>query len=336
MYAWALWLEAALRADPFVAERLVVVKGWQTRGRPADQFSFLPSGVLPHHTACMCRDGHDPQNCLNTIVNGREGAPGPISQLLGTFTPFGVRWNGSNPDPRIALLAAGRSNHAGTGVYRWGAPPGNGSSIGIEWCGPPANGWPDVVVELYERVIAAILKDRGWSVNQVTTHNEYARPFGRKIDPSGAHAAEPHLKQLTPWNPDALRVRVQRRLDTSIGSLEAPTMSALEAPVRLMDTRPLPGDFLPAGSVVPVAAAAGRPEWANSVVVNITATNVTGNGFVTAWDDGPMPETSNLPLHAGEVTANLALVPLDAAGKFQVSNQAAGCDLVIDQQGWAG
>jgi hypothetical protein len=212
-YFWSHWLADALRSDPFIAPRVVEVPGWRERGRPPAEFSYLPSGVLCHHTACMIRRGHDPQSCINSIIAGNSVAPGPISQLLGTWTPPGVRWTGTNPDPRIVVLAAGRSNHAGSGVYPWGAPSGNGSSIGIEWCGPPEVGaWPDVVVELYERVAAALLRWNGWQVGQVTTHWEYAVPRGRKIDQSGPHPGEPQLRPLQPWNPDRWRAQIAARL----------------------------------------------------------------------------------------------------------------------------
>lgn len=210
-YEWSIWLVDALRADPFVASRLVLVEGWETRGRPSD--AYAPTGVLEHHTACMTKVGHDPANCLSGILAGNSVAPGPISQLLGTWTPLGVKWNGQNPDPRILVVAAGRSNHAGAGVYPWGAPSGNGSSIGIEWCGPPSAGsWPDIVIELRERVTAAILRHRSWPIGRVTTHWEYATPKGRKVDPQGAWPGEPTLTSSAPWSPDRWRSAVAARL----------------------------------------------------------------------------------------------------------------------------
>lgn len=207
-YRWATWLAPALQADPFIAKRLILVKGWETRGRPPELgFTFLPSGIVDHHTACMIKVGHDPQSCLNGILAGNGLAPPPVSQLLGTFTPPGVRWTGSNPDPRIMVVAAGRANHAGAGGYPWGAPQGNGSSIGIEWCGPPATGWPDIVIELRQRVDAAILRHNGWGVHQITTHHEYVQPVrpGAKIDPSGFYDAQPKLGQTQPWDAKAWR-----------------------------------------------------------------------------------------------------------------------------------
>lgn len=213
-YFWATWLRPALEADPFVKARLIVDPGWETRGRPSAQFNFLPTGIIEHHTACMCRVGHDPATCLAYNKVGRiPEAPGPISQLLGTWTAPGTKWNGSNPDPRIILVAAGRANHAGVGAYPWGAPAGNGSALGIEWCGPSETyAWPDVVIELRERVTAAILRHQKWSVNQVTTHWGYATPQGRKIDPSGAYKHQPTLAWNAHWDPAVWKQALAKRL----------------------------------------------------------------------------------------------------------------------------
>lgn len=210
VYEWATWMLDALRADPVIAPRVVEVSGWRTRGRPSSQFSFAPSGVIEHHTACFCKTGHDPQTCLNGILSGTQGVPGPISQLFISWTPTGTKWTGSNVDPRIYLVAAGRANHAGTGVYSWGAPPGNGSSLGIEVCGPGS--WPDAVIEVRERVTAALLRNRSWPIGRVMTHYEYATPAGRKIDPSGPYRWQPELTVSQPWSGDVWRMRVLSHL----------------------------------------------------------------------------------------------------------------------------
>jgi hypothetical protein len=209
-YEWATWLKAALSADPFVAARLVEVSGWQSRGRPPAQFSFAPSGVIEHHTACFAKVGHDPQSCLNGILNGHSGVPGPISQLFISWTPLGTKYTGSNLAPKVYLVAAGRANHAGTGTYSWGAPSGNGSSLGIEVCGPST--WPDEVIELRERVTAAICRNRSWPVSRIMTHHEYATPAGRKIDPSGPFRSQPSLGVTQPWSGQVWRLRVQSHL----------------------------------------------------------------------------------------------------------------------------
>jgi len=116
--------------------------------------------------------------------------------------------------------------------------------------------------------------------------------------------------------------------------VEVPQMSAID-PVRLMDTRPL-GGVIPADTVVTVASAANRPTWARSAVVNVTVVQPVGPGFVTLWQGGPRPATSNVNYDfAGHTSHNLAVVPLDADGEFVFSPEANGCHVIIDQQGWA-
>jgi hypothetical protein len=155
----------------------------------------------------MLKIGHDPQTCANVIMSGNSVAPGPISQLLGTMTRPGVKFDGSNFDPYIMVLAAGRCNHAGAGKYPWNAPEGNASSIGIEWCGPTSY-WPDLVIEFRARVTAAILRHNGWGVHQSCIHNQYAPT--RKIDPSGAWHQEQNLPLLGHWNYDKWRNEITK------------------------------------------------------------------------------------------------------------------------------
>lgn len=334
MYAWSHWLLPALMADPFVRDRLLVITGWETRGRPPSQYSYVPSGIIDHHTACMIRVGHDPQSCINGIVNGREGAPGPISQLLGTFTPPGVRWNGGNADPRIVLIAAGRSNHAGTGIYRWGAPPGNGSSIGIEWCGPPVDKMPDVVVELRERVDAAILRNRGWNADQVDTHYGYARPVGRKIDQSGAWLCEPRLAQLQPWNADLWRSRISTRLN-STGDIDMKIIVP-DAPIRVLDTRvvdtPANGGLgSQLGQVTVHAHRANFPAGTVAVMINVAATGTKGPGYLTAWTSGPKPLASFVSYDRAEQTiSGFTVVKTSTFGTFELGASGGAADAVVD------
>lgn len=305
-YAWATWLADALRADPVLAPKVIEVDGWKTRGRPPSQFSFAPSGLLEHHTACMCRIGHDPRSCLGPIVNGHGSTPGPIAQLFGTFTAPGVRWDGTNLDPHIFVCAAGRSNHAGAGNYSWGAPGGNGSAIGTEWCGPVPF-WPPKVMEFRRRVSAALLRNRQWGVHQVDTHFSYATPLGRKIDVSGAHEGEPHLGLLDPWD-----VNVYRRSLVPFMRPEPilpPPPPPQGAPVnysrvevlqphkdnRVIDSR----DFGPEAGRFGNARGSDNGErrilcpraaGAAAVRVNVTAVEPRGGGHLTMWRSGPRPE----------------------------------------------
>lgn len=231
-YIPATWLAIALASDPVVAPRVVECSGWEKFGRPPSVGEFDPRGVLEHHTACLLPVGHDPATCLRVIQQGNTEAPGPISQLLITATPTGVRWDGHTVDPRVYVVAAGRANHAGSCIYPWTSATGvrdNAGAIGIECCGPPTR-WPDFLVEFRARVTACLLRTPGWAADRVSTHHESAvNPPGRKIDPSGAWRGEPDLTQTTPWSASRWRQLVAQYLN-----LPQPT-----APVEGEDVEPI-------------------------------------------------------------------------------------------------
>jgi hypothetical protein len=222
----AIWLPEAIRQDPVLA-RILVMPPTLVPGRPG---SFFPSGQMNHHTACMLNDGHNPQSCLNVVRTGNSEAPGPICHVLVTSNPVGTRYDPDRPDPRLYYVSHGRCNHAGASAVPWNGLPGNGVALSYEVCGPPEQ-WSPEVVEVLERLNAAVLRNRRWGVHQVTTHWESATPRGRKIDPSGPWPGQPNLARLTPWSPDIFRTRVQHRLDNDM------SLRTIQ-PYRVYDSRP--------------------------------------------------------------------------------------------------
>ncbi len=110
-------------------------------------------------------------------------------------------------------------------------------------------------------------------------------------------------------------------------------------PARLLDTRTglgAPRAQAGSGSTTPltVAGRAGVPAGAKAVVVSLLATGSTASGYVTAWGDGPRPDTSDLDLVTGSTVTNLAVVPLSTAGQIQLYNAAGRTDLVADVLGY--
>src|SRR3569832_3033240 len=94
-YALSWMPQVLLDAGHKVAE----VDGWQIRGRGEMGEVF---GVLCHHTAGI-RKGNMPS--LRTLVEGRPGLQGPLAQL------------GLGRDGTYYINAAGRANHAGSGIW---------------------------------------------------------------------------------------------------------------------------------------------------------------------------------------------------------------------------
>jgi hypothetical protein len=157
------WLAGVLKdAGLKVAE----VPGWESRGR-ADMGRV--AGVICHHTAGPLQ-GNMPS--LNILVHGRRDLAGPLSQL------------GLGRDGTYYVIAAGRANHGGVG--EWKGISGNSRFIGIEAenTGLANDPWPEVQMDAYRRGVAAILRQLGAGPEFCVGHKEYARPLGRKPDPS--------------------------------------------------------------------------------------------------------------------------------------------------------
>jgi peptidoglycan hydrolase-like protein with peptidoglycan-binding domain len=158
------WLAEVLEdAGLKVAEQ----PGWRNRGRGE---MGTVRGVMCHHTAVPAT-GIMPS--LGIITSGRSDLPGPLSQLaLGR-------------DGTFFVVAAGRSNHAGGGMWQ-GLSSGNSSFIGIEAenTGGANDPWPAVQLDAYRRGVAALLKKIGANAIMCCGHKEYALPQGRKPDPS--------------------------------------------------------------------------------------------------------------------------------------------------------
>ncbi len=73
----------------------------------------------------------------------------------------------------------------------------------------------------------------------------------------------------------------------------------------------------------------------SAVVLNVTATNVTGASFLTLWPSGaPRPIASNLNLTPGTTRPNLVIVKVGKAGSVSVFNAAGTADVVADLAGY--
>jgi hypothetical protein len=162
------WLPEVLESAGL---KVAETAGWRSRGR-AEMGAVR--GVICHHTAGP-RKGVMPS--LNVVISGRPDLAGPLAQLcLGR-------------DGTFFVVAAGRCNHAGKGEWQ-GLTTGNSNFIGIEaentgeMSGARADPWPEVQLNAYRRGVAAILKRVGADAIMCCGHKEYARPTGRKDDPS--------------------------------------------------------------------------------------------------------------------------------------------------------
>jgi peptidoglycan hydrolase-like protein with peptidoglycan-binding domain len=148
--------------------KVATVDGWELRGGEMGTVR----GVICHHTANPRRDLNMPS--LNILRDGRSDLPGPLSQL------------GLGRDGTFYVIAAGRCNHAGSGLWN-GVSRGNSHFIGIEAENSGRDDdfpWPQVQLDAYHRGVAAILRHLNLAADCCAGHKEYAMPLGRKPDPS--------------------------------------------------------------------------------------------------------------------------------------------------------
>jgi hypothetical protein len=110
-------------------------------------------------------------------------------------------------------------------------------------------------------------------------------------------------------------------------------------PVRLLDTRDGTGlaakatGAVPSGGTVPllVDGASGLPKSGiSAVVMNLTVTQGTQAGYLTAYPEGTAaPSSSNLNWTKGETIANQIVVPVGSDGEVDLANHSAGSAQVI-------
>ncbi|WP_405012288.1 protease pro-enzyme activation domain-containing protein [Kitasatospora sp. NBC_01539] len=121
-------------------------------------------------------------------------------------------------------------------------------------------------------------------------------------------------------------------------SQPAGTYTSLQ-PKRLLDTR-TPGIASRTATTLKIAGdgVSGVPANASTVVLNVTAANSNGPGFLTAWPTGtPMPVSSNLNWMQGSVAVpNLVTVPVGTDGKVSLFNGSwtGSIRMVVDVFGY--
>ncbi|MEU9250663.1 hypothetical protein AB0D66_02270 [Streptomyces sp. NPDC048270] len=112
-------------------------------------------------------------------------------------------------------------------------------------------------------------------------------------------------------------------------------------PTRLLDTRE--GFRAPKAKVAPYTAARVKvggygtiPADVQAVVLNVTVTNTTSAGHITAYDAGNRrPNSSNVNFEAGETVPNLVVVPVGEDGSVELYNGGwESVDLIADITGY--
>jgi N-acetyl-anhydromuramyl-L-alanine amidase AmpD len=152
-------------ADVARSAGLTVVEqaGWKTRGHGA---MIDVQTVTCHHTAGPAT-GDAPS--LQVVQNGRSDLAGPLAHFV--LSRSGV----------VYVVAAGQCWHTGATLQPWQS---NAHSIGIEAEATGKDPWPEVQLDAYARLCAALCRAFGLSVSRVLGHKEVCAPVGRKPDPN--------------------------------------------------------------------------------------------------------------------------------------------------------
>ncbi len=137
------------------------------------------------------------------------------------------------------------------------------------------------------------------------------------------------------YRPADLVVDVAGAFVTVGGSVSAGRFVGLATSTRVLDTRDSPGRTKMYAGETRQVALWPVPTSASAVVVNLTVTESSGPGFVTAYPPGTgRPVASNVNADAADQTrANLAILPINGAAAINVFNYAGG-HLVIDVIGF--
>lgn len=144
--------------------------GWQDRGLT---WARVPTGVVDHHDASSRKSGE--WGSLGVIRDGREGIPGPLSQFQIARCLDDV--------PRLAVVAAGRANHAGKGGPLIGIPTdaANAWVYGVESANNGVDeGYTWASHFCHDALFRVLMEVCRFAVTHVIGHREWTT---RKIDP---------------------------------------------------------------------------------------------------------------------------------------------------------
>lgn len=177
------WLATVARSAGLT---VVEHTGWASRGGTTGK----PEVVVAHHTGTPLSIPSDLPT-LGILLDGRPDLPGPLCHYA--LSRAGV----------VHVIAAGKANHAGKG--RWAGTDLSINTVGIEAEHPGGKAhWPDVQLDAYDRLCAAILRHIGQPASHLAGHKEWALPAGRKVDPN--------------LDMNAMRRRVERLMQPTEGS----------------------------------------------------------------------------------------------------------------------
>jgi len=224
------------------------------------------------------------------------------------------------------------------GVYRYGAQyiPEGSPNLTFH---PNGSGYlpvpGDLIIEAWSS---------GWGhvsvVDRTVGNSVYAVEQNASL--TGRHTYTLTGSTLTGQYGSGVRGFMHAPANTATRALGAPGALVTLSPARVLDTRTGNGAAVApvaarADLVLQVAGRGGVPATGvSAVVVNVTVTEPTAAGWVSAFADGSaLPLVSNLNFVKNQTVPNLAVVPVGADGAIRLHNGSGGTvQLVVDIFGY--
>jgi len=174
-------------------------------------------------------------------------------------------------------------------------------------------------------------------VPNVNTFNWNGTDDDGDVMPNGVYWM--YLVMTTDAGSEVAHATAPIRIEKAVPS--TPSYFVPLAPSRVLDTRNgTGGNIYPLAegmfTEVRVTGVGGVPEGdVTAVVLNVTATNASGDGYITAWPSGEArPLVSNVNFLPLQTVPNLVTVKVGANGRVNLYNSAGLTDLIADVSGY--
>ena len=216
-----------------------------------------------------------------------------------TVTPTMDTQTGTAPAPLTASESVGTAGWAP--VTQWSVDFGDGTAA-------TTSASPEKVTHTYTA-------PGTYTVTETATDG-----YGSDGRGSTSGTAKVQILPSDVFHPVALTRLLDTRKGTGTGGVIAPVAGGSTLKLQIDGAGPIPASGVTA------------------VALNVTVTNTTGGGYVSAYADGTArPITSNVNYSAGETISNQVIAPVGADGEIDLANEATGStDLIADVAGYYG
>ncbi|MDQ2728045.1 MAG: hypothetical protein M3Y91_09340 [Actinomycetota bacterium] len=252
------------------------------------------------------------------LTDTRSGAPvGP----RGTVTvPLASSVPPSATAVALSVTAVDGTASGYLSAYPTGPAPASPTSVLNYVAGPPNCSAPDCVVP--NLVISKIGGSAVTVANGSTGTVDVVVDLEGYFDPTGATTSGAgHYRPAGP-----ARVADTRCATTPpAGGLSAAQCGA----EGLLAANTTKGTVASGGALNVATGLAG----ASAAIVQLTATDTTADGYLTAYGAGSRPTASNVNFVAGQTTSTRAIVAVAGDGSINVFNYAGSVDVVVDVVG---